>query len=152
MRAVKRPAVCLLLLLVAWAACATAPKLQLERADKLARDGELPRALLVYDRVVGRKDASVAEKLQGLLDGADVCDRLNDPDGARARLERGIALEAPGLTEKALYYLAEHTRAADRARALNLYYRAAAMAERNGRGFPYKAAMDRIIQMSMSSQ
>jgi hypothetical protein len=148
MRQVLRLVVCLVLLV---AACA-GPKLQLERADKLAREGELQRALQLYDRVAARKDAPVAAKLQGLLDGADVCDRLNDPDGARARLERGITMESPGLTEKALYYLAEHTRADDRARALNLYYRAAAMAERDGRGFPYKAAMDRIIQMSMSSQ
>jgi len=148
MRQVLRLLACLVLC----AACAGTPKLQLERADKLARDGQLAHALVAYDRVAARKDASVAEKLQGLLDGADVCDRLNDADGARARLERGVALESPGLTEKALYYLAEHTRAADRARALNLYYRAAAMAERNGRSFPYKAAMDRIIQMSMSPQ
>ena len=49
-----------------------------------------------------------------------------------------------------MFYLAEHVRGDDRARSLNLYYRAAAIAERNGGGFPYKIAMDRIMQLSVS--
>ena len=57
----------------------------------------------------------------------------------------------PGLVEPALFELAERVRNEDRARALSLYYRAAGGAEkyRNG-GWPYKAAMDRILQISMS--
>src|SRR5579859_4608734 len=138
-------------LLVLLVACATVPKLVLEKADARARGNDLHGALELYDRVAARKDAKTAEQLQALLDGADVCDRLEDFDGARARLERGITLEAPGLTEKAMFYLAEHLRKSDRPRAMNLYYRAAAIAERNGGGFPYKIAMDRIMQLSLSS-
>jgi hypothetical protein len=131
--------------------CATAPPLILEKADKRARENDLPGALKLYDRVAARKDARPRDQVQALLDGADVCDRMGDSNGARTRLERGMAIEAPGLTEKAMYYLAEHIRMSDRARALNLYYRAAASAERHGGGFPYKSAMDRIMQLSLSS-
>jgi hypothetical protein len=138
-----------LLVLVLLSACAVAPKIVLERADARARNEDLHGALQLYDQVVARKDARVADRVQALLDGADVCDRLHDGVAARARLERAIQLEAPGLTEKAMFYLAEHLRAEDRARALNLYYRAAAVAERNGGGFPYKIAMERIMQLSM---
>jgi len=143
MRAVR-----LLLLL---AGCVIAPQLVLERADARARNDDLAGALKLYDQVAARNDASVKNKLQALIDGAEMCDRLKDDGGARSRLERAILLEAPGLTEKAMFYLAEHIRANDRARALNLYYRAASIAERNGGGFPYKIAMDRIMQLSMSS-
>ncbi len=146
MRPMSRLVVVLLL-----AGCAVTPRLVLERADARARDNDLAGARKLYDQVTARKDSSVGDKLQALIDAADVSDRLNDADGARARLEHGILMEAPGLTEKALFYLAEHIRATDRARSLNLYYRAAAMAERNGGGFPYKIAMDRIMQISASS-
>jgi hypothetical protein len=146
MRVVLRP-----WLLVLLAGCAVAPRIALERADARARNADLHGALALYDQVVGRKDARAGDRLQALLDGADVCDRLSDPAGARARLERAILVDAPGLTEKAMFYLAEHIRGEDRARSLNLYYRAAAIAERNGGGFPYKAAMDRIVQFSMMS-
>jgi hypothetical protein len=131
--------------------CAAAPKIVLERADARARNNDLAGALKLYDQVAARKDARVADQLQALLDGADVCDRLEDPAGARKRLERGVTLEARGLTEKAMFYLAEHVQQGDRPRALNLYYRAAAIAERNGGGFPYKIAMDRIMQLSLNS-
>src|SRR5262245_18852568 len=100
--------------------CATAPKLLLERADARARNHDLPGALKLYDRVAARKDARTADQLQALLDGADVFDRLEDGAGARKRLERAITLEAPGLTEKAMFYLGEHVQKSDRPRALNL--------------------------------
>jgi len=148
MRAVK----VLLVFFFLWlAGCAAAPKLMLERADARARAEDLRGALKLYDQVAARKDARAADKLQALIDGADVCDRLQDPGAARERLEKAITLEAPGRTEKAMYYLAEHLKRLDRARALNLYYRAAAIAERNGGGFPYKIAMDRIMELSVSS-
>ncbi len=131
--------------------CVVAPQLVLERADARAREDDLPRALKLYDQVATRKDSTVKQKLQALLDGADVCDRMHDDGGAQSRLEKGILLESPGLTERAMFFLAEHIRASDRARAMNLYYRAASRAEQNGRGFPYKTAMDRIIQLSASS-
>jgi hypothetical protein len=141
-----------MVVLVLASGCATTPKLVLERADRHAREDDLAGALQLYDRVAARKDSRAQDQLQALLDGAEVCDRMKNPEGARARLERGITIDAPGLTEKAMYYLAEHVKDSDHARALNLYYRAAAGAERNGRGFPYKAAMDRIIQLGMSEQ
>jgi hypothetical protein len=131
--------------------CAVAPKIVLERADRKARDNDLHGALVLYDGVAARKDSKPPEKLQALLDAADVCDRLEDFGGARSRLERAVTVEAPGLTEKAMFYLAEHVQKSDRPRALNLYYRAAAIAERHGGGFPYKIAMDRIMQFSVSS-
>jgi hypothetical protein len=139
------------LVLVLLAGCAAAPKMVLERADERARAQDFSGALKLYDQVAARKDARVPEKAQALLDGAEVCDHLKDDAGARARLERAMSLEAPGLTEKAMFYLAEHVKASDRPRAMNLYYRAAALAEKNGGGFPYKVAMDRIMQLSVSS-
>jgi hypothetical protein len=56
-----------------------------------------------------------------------------------------------GVIEPIEYELAEKLRERDRARAMSLYYRAAAGAEKNrSGGFPYRAAMDRILQLSMS--
>jgi hypothetical protein len=139
-----------IVLLALWLAGCAAPKLMLEQADKRARENDLHGALKLYDRVAARKDARPRDQVQALLDGADVCDRLEDSGCARKRLERAITIDALGLTEKAMFYLAEHLRRSDRPRAMNLYYRAAALAERNGRGFPYKIAMDRIMELSVS--
>jgi hypothetical protein len=149
MRPVKEMKWALAVLLIT--SCAAAPKLMLERADARARAQDFAGALKLYDQVAARKDAKPAEKVQALLDGAEVSDHLKDDAGARARLERAMTLEVPGLTEKAMFYLAEHVKTNDRPRAMNLYYRAAALAEKNGGGFPYKIAMDRIMQLSVSS-
>jgi hypothetical protein len=55
------------------------------------------------------------------------------------------------LIEPVEFELAERLRDRDRARALSLYYRAAGGAEKHrAGGFPYRAAMDRILQLSMS--
>ena len=57
----------------------------------------------------------------------------------------------PGLVEPALFELAERVRNEDANRAMSLYYRAAGGAEKyRNRGWPYQAAMDRILQISMS--
>jgi hypothetical protein len=57
----------------------------------------------------------------------------------------------PGVIEPIQYELAERLRDRDRARAVSLYYRAAAGAEKHrAGGFPYRAAMDRLLQLSMS--
>jgi hypothetical protein len=141
------------LAVVAWisaAACATPPRVALARAASRGNAGDWQTARAAYDRIAARKDASPTERALALTGAALACDRLDDPAGARARLEYAVAPEIAGVTEPALYYLAEHVRANDRARALNLYYRAAAGAEKQGGSFPYRAAMDRILQMSMT--
>ena len=133
------------------AACAAAPAVVIKRADERAQKDDLKGALVLYDQVARRKDTAPHDRAQALLDGAQLADRLHDPEGARTRLERASQIDTPGLTEEALFYLAEHLRGSDHARALNLYYRAAAIAQRNGGGFPYKIAMDRIMLLSVGS-
>src|SRR5207248_1827207 len=79
-------------------------------------------------------DASETERVQALTAAARACDKLDDADGARDRLERAVAHEVPGVTEPAMFELAERLRERDRARALSLYYRAAAGAEKHRAG------------------
>ena len=135
---------------VAMAGCAT-PRQAIERAQADALAGRQRRALERFDAVAARKQTSDAERIEALLGAAHACDALHDDACARARLERAVEKDVPGAVEPALYELAERVRLDDRTRALSLYYRAAGGAEkyRNG-GFPYKAAMDRILQSSLS--
>ncbi len=143
-----RPALVVALALVA--GCAT-PKLALERAQADAQAGRVRRALGRFDAVAARKDASEGERIEALLGAAHAGDALHDDACARARLERAIVHDVPGAVEPALFELAERLRVDDRDRAITLYYRAAGGAQkyRNG-GWPYKAAMDRIVQLSLS--
>jgi hypothetical protein len=141
---------CFLVAVVLTAACAAPPRVALGRADRALAAGAWPEALAAYDALAARKDAVPAERALALTGAAQACDHLDDPAGARARLEQAVATEVPGVIEPALYYLAEHLRATDRARALNLYYRAAAGAEKHGGSFPYRAAMERILQLSLA--
>jgi hypothetical protein len=138
-------------LALAIVACAGPPRVALERAQADAQAGRAAVALRRFDAVAARKDAGAAERVEALLGAAHACDALRDEACARARLERAVADDAPGLVEPALFELAERLRNEDRGRALSLYYRAAGGAEkyRNG-AWPYKAAMDRILQISMS--
>jgi hypothetical protein len=130
-------------------ACAVAPRVALERADRFGPE-QARHALDAYDRVAARADATAGERARALTAGALACDRLGDAAGARQRLERAVEREVPGVTEPALYYLAERIVKEDRGRALNLYYRAAAGAERHrARGFPYREAMARIVELSL---
>lgn len=131
-------------------ACAT-PRAALERAQTDARAGRAAAALRRFDAVAARKDAGDAERMDALLGAAHACDALHDEACARDRLERAIARDVPGLVEPALFELAERLRNEDRGRAMSLYYRAAGGAQkyRNG-GWPYKAAMDRIVEISLS--
>lgn len=132
------------------AACAGSVPVALARADARLNSGAWHEALVAYDAVAARAMAGTADQVRALVGGAQACDHLDDAAGARARLERAAVREIPGVTEPAFYYLAEHVQGVDRARALNLYYRAAAGAEKRGGGFPYRAAMDRIVQLSVA--
>lgn len=134
------------------AACAGTPRQAIDRAAVEAHAGHAQAALLRYDAAAARKDLSDAERLDALVGAARACDALGDSDGARARLERAVERDVPGAVEPIEYDLAERLRDHDHARALGLYYRAAAGAEKHrAGGFPYHAAMDRILQMSLSS-
>lgn len=128
-----------------------APRAALDRAQAEAQAGRAAVALRHFDAVAARKDASDAERIDALMGAARACDALHDEACARARLERAIAKDVPGLVEPALFELAERVRNEDRGRAMSLYYRAAGGAQkyRNG-GWPYKAAMDRIVEISLS--
>ena len=131
--------------------CAGTPKVALARAQAEARAGRAAVALRRFDELAARKDAGDAERIEALLGSARACDALQDEACARARLERAVADDVPGLVEPALFELAERLRNEDRGRALSLYYRAAGGAEKYRHGaWPYKAAMDRILQISMS--
>jgi hypothetical protein len=140
-----------LVAVVAVGGCAGTPKVALERAQADAQAGHAAEALRRFDAVAARKDAAAGERIEALLGAMHACDALHDDACARARLERAVADDVPGLVEPALFELAERVRNEDRGRALSLYYRAAGGAEkyRNG-AWPYKAAMDRILQISMS--
>jgi hypothetical protein len=143
------PRLCVAVILLV-VACAT-PRQAIERAQADAQAGRQRRALERFDAVAARKQLSDAERIEALLGAAHACDALKDDACARARLERAVEKDVPGIVEPALYELAERVRNDDRARALSLYYRAAGGAEKyRGGGFPYKAAMDRILQISLS--
>jgi hypothetical protein len=133
------------------AACAGTPRAAIDRATAEAAAGHARAALGRFDAAAARKDASDAERIEALVGAAHACDALGDSDGARARLERAVERDVPGVVEPVEYELAERLRDRDRGRALSLYYRAAGGAEKyRAGGFPYKAAMDRILQISMS--
>jgi hypothetical protein len=128
-----------------------AARMNLQGAEAQLHAGAFKRALAEYDAIAAHPAATPAERVQALTGAALACDKLGDTIGARERLERAIVPEVPGASEPAMYYLADHLRATDRGRALNLYYRAAAGSEKHRHGgFPYRAAMDRIVQLSMS--
>jgi hypothetical protein len=135
-----------LLLAVELPGCARPPPVALAQA---ARQPQPSAALVAFDAIAARRDLSEAEQVQALVGAAHACDRLGNADGARRRLERAVAHEVPGVIEPVEFELAERLRDRDRARALNLYYRAAAGAEKHrAGGFPYRAAMERILQLS----
>jgi hypothetical protein len=139
----------LVVLLVLAAACAHT-KEELADAERRLERGELGLALAEFDRVAARAKAPPADRVRAWTGGALACQRWHDLPGARARLEQAARSDIPGASEPAMYYLADLIRFEDRARALNLYYRAAAGAEKHrARGFPYQAAMDRILQLSI---
>jgi hypothetical protein len=145
-----RPALLVCVAAALVAGCAT-PKAALERAEAEAQAGRTRQALRHFDAVAARKDAGGAERIAALVGAAHACDALRDDACARTRLERAVVYDVPGAVEPALFELAERLRVDDRDRALTLYYRAAGGAQkyRNG-GWPYKAAMDRIVQISLS--
>jgi len=140
----------LVALALALAAC-PAPRVTIESAAHRADRGELRAALGDYDAIAGARETSTEDRVRAWTAGALVCERLRDAEGARRRLESAVAADVAGQSEPAMYYLGDLLREPDRARALNLYYRAAAGAEKHrAGGFPYHAAMDRILQLSMT--
>jgi membrane-bound lytic murein transglycosylase B len=139
------------LALVAAAGCAAAPPVALERAQAEAQAGRPARALQRFDAIAARKDVSDTDRIDAFMGAAHACDALQDVACARVRLERAVERDIPGKVEPALFELAERVVQEDRGRALSLYYRAAGGAEKyRERAWPYKAAMDRILQISMS--
>jgi hypothetical protein len=119
-------------------------------ADRLLREGEARAALEEYDRAAAHA-ASPAERVLALRGAARANASLGHDDAARERLAHAIDPEIPGASEAALFELAELERNHDRARALNLYYRAAAGAQKNlAGGFPYQVATERIMQLSVN--
>jgi hypothetical protein len=140
------------MLAVLVASCGPPPRpIDLAEAQRRLERGEWRGAVEDFDVIAARPGATPAEKVRAWIGAALACERLPDERGARARLERAVAAEVPGESEPAMYYLADRLRTEDRARALNLYYRAAAGAEKHrSGGFPYRAAMDRILQLSMT--
>lgn len=132
-------------------ACAPPPRVALERARAELDAGRAVRARDHYDAIAARAHVSDAERIDALRGAARACDALGDDAGAVRRLERAVAKDVPGAVEPAEFELAERLRDKDHGRALSLYYRAASGAEKyRGRDWPYQAAMDRIIQISMS--
>ena len=136
---------------VATVGCAGTPRVALDRAQAEAQAGHAAVALRRFDAVAARKDVGDAERIEALIGASHACDTLHDEACARARLERAVERDVPGVVEPALFELAERVRNEDHGRAMSLYYRAAGGAQkyRNG-GWPYKAAMDRIVEISMS--
>jgi hypothetical protein len=133
------------------AACAATPRAALEHAAAAAGEGRPREALERYDAAASRRDASDGERIEALLGAAHACDALGDSECARQRLERAVDRDVPGLVEPVEFELAERLRDRDPGRALALYYRAAGGAEKHrAGGFPYRAAMDRILQLSLS--
>jgi hypothetical protein len=131
--------------------CVSTPRARLATAQRMLAAGEAVRARDAYDAIAADTRVGDDERLAALLGAAHACDRLNDPPAARARLERAVERDVPGKVEAAEFELAERLRDEDRGRALALYYRAAAGAEKHlGGAFPYRAAMDRIVQLSMT--
>jgi tetratricopeptide (TPR) repeat protein len=126
------------------------PAASLADGQRAFSEGRWSTALADFDRVAART-ADPAERARALTGAALACEKLGRVDEAQRRLERAIDPEVPGASEVALFQLAELLRTRDRARALNLYYRAAAAAEHNLHGaFPYHAATERLLQLSLS--
>jgi hypothetical protein len=133
------------------AGCAVTPRVAIEHAAAAANEGKARAALEQYDTIAARRDVSDGERIEALVGAAHACDQLGDGECARQRLERAVDRDVPGLVEPVEFELAERLRERDPGRALSLYYRAAGGAEKHrAGGFPYRAAMDRILQLSMS--
>jgi hypothetical protein len=127
------------------------PASALDDAQKKVERGEWRAALLDFDVVAARVNDPPRARVRAWIGAALACQHLADESGARRRLEAAVAADLAGESEPAMFYLADLLRVEDRARALNLYYRAAAGAEKNrAGGFPYRAATDRILELSMS--
>jgi tetratricopeptide (TPR) repeat protein len=126
------------------------PEKALEEAQHKMAEERYDAALAQFDRIA-RHAKSPRDRARALTGAAQACEKLGRLDAARLRLEQAIVPEVPGGSEVALFELAELEHLRDRARALSLYYRAAAGAQKYlNSGFPYQAASNRIIELSNS--
>ncbi len=133
------------------AACPPPRALELAQAEARLEHGDWRGAEHAFDEISARPTASARERVRAWTGAGVAADKLGDGHGACARFSLAAAADLPGESEPAMYHLADCLRDDDRARALNLYYRAAAGAEKyRSSGFPYRAAMDRILQLSMT--
>jgi hypothetical protein len=122
----------------------------LQPAEERLAAGDARGAREAFD-TLAKTAATPADRVAALTGAGLACDKLGDDTCVRDRLGRASEPLVPGASEPAMYHLGRFLERSDRARALNLYYRAAASAEKNrARGFPYQAAMDRILQLSMN--
>jgi hypothetical protein len=136
------------LAIVALLGCRTG---SLDDARRRLDTGATIGALREYDAIAARSSASPDTRARALTGAAIALEKLSRFGEARARLERAVELDVPGASEPAMFYLAELERDRDRARALQLYYRAAAGAEKNlAGGFPWQAATNRLLELSKS--
>ncbi len=126
-----------------------APVDALLRANKASQGGDFRRAETLCDRVAIHPGVGVAEKARARLEGGHAALRLGDRAGAESRFDAAVQLDVAGISDGAMYELAELIVPRDRARAQQLYYRAAAAAERRGRVYPYREAMARLVEMSI---
>ncbi len=128
-----------------------APAVTLNHAQEASVRGDFRRAESLYDRVAAHGGVSPAERSRARLDGGRAALKLGDRAGAEQRLDAAAQLDVGGVSEIALFELAELVRAHDRARAQQLYYRAAAAAERRDQSYPYREAMARLLEMSLAN-
>lgn len=136
----------LVLLVAAATACHAAGW---RRAQADLATGRFARALAAYDRLAHHA-ATPAERARALTGAARAAEGARDAAAAERRYEAAITPELPGASAEALYRLGRLVEPTDRPRAMSLYYRAAANAEKHlARGFPYREATERMLVLSM---
>src|SRR5262249_46596776 len=92
------------------AACAPTPAALMKRGEAQMADGDPRSARISFDRGSRHEKATLEQQQRALLQAALAADRANDPEGCRERLERAIEIDVPGVTEVALFELAERIR------------------------------------------
>ena len=130
------------------AGCAT-PSEAYRRGERALERGAYREAAAAFDDAAARAKEPTF-RAEALTRAALACEKSGDVLSARARLEQAVSPELAGSSEPALYYLAQLVEKEDQARALSLYYRAAAgAAQHRDKQFPYAEATARILQLSM---
>ncbi len=136
------------LCLVAASGCARSVPVLFADAERRATAGDVARALDDYERAAKHRRATADQRVRALVAAGLLHQRGGNTLAARLRFERAASLAVVGQSEVACFYLAEILRSEDRARALNLYYQAAAGAEQHlSSRFPYRESMARIAEL-----